>query len=84
MSLDCDFEEIYDRPRRDVVSYLVNIGEARQILTELANHDVFDTLSKHNEYWDSEYPIESDKLDSARLTLKYIESKLLEALEKME
>lgn len=84
MSLDCDYEDLYQRPRRDVVSYLVSIGEARQILKELSSDPVFDDLAKHNPYWDSEHEIEADKLDDTRMKLMYLLGKILEILEKME
>ncbi len=84
MSLDCDYDDLYQRPRRDVVSYLVSIGEARQMLKELVEHSIFDTLNKHNPLWHSENEYDAGKLEDARMTLKYFEDKLLEALEKME
>jgi hypothetical protein len=84
MSLDCDYEDIYERPKRDVISYILQVGESRQILTELSRHEIFDTLSKHNEYWDSEHVIEAEKLDDARCKLKYIFERLNEVLEKLE
>lgn len=84
MSLDCDYEEMYDRPKRDVVSYILQVGEARQMLKDLTNHDDLNDLRKHNEYWDSEYPKEADKLDDARCRLKFFQEKLFEVLEKLE
>lgn len=48
------------------ISRIEDIGRAREKLKTILDDDIFDTLSKHNPYWDSEYEVESDKLDDLR------------------
>lgn len=84
MSLDCEFEEIYQRPRRDLISYILKVGEAHQMLTDLIVDEKFANLSKHNPYWDSEHEAEADKLDEIRLRWQWINEKLCEISEKLD
>lgn len=55
---------------------IMNMGRAQEKISELLKHEVFDTLSKHNEYWDSQHEVEADKLDESRLRFSYIEGEL--------
>lgn len=61
-----------------VVKRLQDMGRAEEKLFQLLNHEVFDTLSKHNEYWQSQHQPEDDKLDEARRTLMHIQDKLFD------
>lgn len=76
--LDCTYK------KRDLISYLLNVGEARQMLRDLFNHDDFNDLGKHNTYWDSKHSPEDEKLDDARCTLKFIHSKISDIMEKLD
>lgn len=47
-------------------------GRAYEKIIRLCDEEIFETLSKHNEYWDSE------KLEEVRLKLNHIRDQLLE------
>lgn len=49
-----------------VVNRIKDMGRAQQRLKSVLDDEIFDTLSKHNEYWDSIDPDASDKLDDLR------------------
>lgn len=60
----------------NMVQSLISVGRALEKLDNLLEIDVFETLSKHNEYWSSEHEPEDEKLDQARRTLSMIQDKL--------
>lgn len=49
-----------------VVNKIQDMGRAQQRLKSILHDEIFETLSKHNEYWDSIDPDASDKLDDLR------------------
>jgi len=66
---------------QDMINHLHNIGKAQYMIKELLQRDIFDTLSKHNDWWDSDDPIASEKLDDVRCTLNGIQYELWEIQE---
>jgi hypothetical protein len=78
LNLRDKFEE-----KRDLIDYLLHIGEARHILSQLLHNDLFDNLSKHNPYW-SETVDAIEKLNSIRLSLYEIKESLFDINEKLE
>ncbi len=67
-----------------VARYLVNVGRATQKLREALDHDIFDDLSKHSTYWQSEDEKTDGKLHDIRMALSIIREALSEALYKIE
>jgi hypothetical protein len=61
-----------------VVRKLIALGEIKAIINHLLEMDVFEDVSKHNPYFDSEHEIEDEKLTSLRFKLSYIQDKLHE------
>lgn len=61
---------------REVIQRIECIGRAQEKLDNLFGDEIFDNLSKHNPYWDSEHEIESEKLYDIRCKLGYIHDKL--------
>ena len=53
-----------------------DIGRAREILSGIMDMDVFDDLSKHNQYWESEHEKESDKLFEIRMKISHLQDGL--------
>ena len=78
-----DYEELYEKPKRDLISLLLNFGEARRILTETVDDDSFECLSKNNIFWDSEDPEVEEKLHALRSRLVWLNQQMYDALEKM-
>lgn len=56
-----------------IIQRLEDIGRAKEKLIELMGYEIFDNLSKHNPYFDSEHSIESDKLYDLRMKLAHIQ-----------
>lgn len=59
-----------------VISRLEDIGRAKQMIKSILDDDIFDTLSKHNPYWDSEHEVESEKLYDCRMKFGLIQDNL--------
>lgn len=57
-----------------------NTGKAYAKLDGLIRHEMFDNLSKHNPYWDSEHEIESDKLHDIRMRLQTIQETISDVM----
>ena len=64
-----------------LIKHLHNIGKAQLLVKQLLDKEIFETLSKHNEWWDSEDAIASDKLEDVRCTLNGIQYELWEIQE---
>jgi hypothetical protein len=62
----------------ELIGYIEKIGIAREKLNEILDLDIWDDLSKHNPYWESQYEPECDKLDDARRRLAALHEQLLE------
>jgi len=61
-----------------ILKRLEDIGCAREKLQSIIDEDIFENLSKHNPYWDSEHEKESEKLYDIRIKLAYFKEKLWE------
>jgi hypothetical protein len=59
-----------------IIKRIEDIGKAITHLKEILDCDLFDDLSKHSNYWDSEHNNEADKLDDIRLKLSFLEENL--------
>jgi len=67
---------------KELIAHLHNIGKAQLLIKQLLDRDIFDTLSKHNEWWGSETDEEaSEKLEEARCQLNGIQYELWEIQE---
>lgn len=55
---------------------IMQIGRAEQQIIDLLDHDLFQDLSKHNPYFDSEHSLEADKLDECRMKLQLVHETL--------
>lgn len=64
-----------------VINRLEDIGRAQVKLNAILEHDIFENLSKHNLYWQSEHELESVKLCSIRMQLSSINDSLFELWE---
>lgn len=69
---------------KEHLQYLINVGKALHKLEELAKHDLFDDLSKHNTYWQSAHEDEYEKLDELRRRLMWISEKIWDAISLLE
>ena len=49
-----------------IISKIQDMGRVQERIKSILDDDIFDTLSKHNPYWDSEYELEADKLGDLR------------------
>ena len=58
------------QPELPLKRHLQNVGRAEEKLMRLLEDAIFDTLSKHNDYWDT------DKLDDVRMKLSCIKEQL--------
>lgn len=65
---------------KHIVNALVAIGRCQEILMRIEENDLFDNLSKHNTYWDSEHEIESEKLYDIRMRLCSLTEDLAELI----
>lgn len=66
---DCKLTE-KPEPLHDVskimVDRIISLGRAQRLLKEIMSEDIFNGLSKHNVYWQSEHEKEYEKLDDTR------------------
>lgn len=60
------------------VKALISIGRAEKLVDKLLDNPLFDDLSKHNRYWDSEHEKEADLLHDIRCQLMSINEGLSE------
>lgn len=59
-----------------IISRLEDMGRARSRLSDILDDEIFDTLSKYNEYYHSEHEAEDEKLDELRRKLVCIKDNL--------
>lgn len=59
-----------------IIKKIMYLGRAQQQIIDLLDHDLFQDLSKHNPYFDSEHSPEADKLDDCRRRLQVIHDTL--------
>ena len=64
----------------EVLDRIESIGRAKEKLLDLSQMEIFDNLSKHNEYWDSNYEEEDEKLHDIRCTLGLISDRVADIL----
>jgi len=46
-----------------IISRIKDLVRVQERIKAILDDEIFDTLSKHNAYWHSEFDLESDKLD---------------------
>lgn len=85
------FELDFNKPKephmsisKEHLQYLINVGKALHKLEEVAKHELFDGLSKHNTYWQSAHEDEYEKLDEIRRRLMRISEKIWDAISLLE
>ena len=61
---------------KECLNRIQNMGRAEERLRELLRDEVFEMLSKHNPYWDSEHEVEAERLDFARRKFSGIQNDL--------
>ena len=61
---------------KDVVNKLLKVGRAYQLIMLLLDDDIFDNLSKHDPFWDSEHDAEADKLHDLRFKFQHMSDQL--------
>ncbi len=67
-----------------MISQIKDMGRIQEKLNVLRSDEIFDNLSKHNQYFDSQYELEADKLDDLRRKLACIRESLDEILNILE
>jgi len=60
----------------ELIHKLQDIGRIEEKLLNLTEDQIFENLSKHDEYWSCEDPDTSDKLDELRMKFGYINDKI--------
>jgi hypothetical protein len=63
---------------RDIINKLMDVGKAQNKLEDLLENDIFENLSKHNPYWETDPDCE--KLDDCRRRLAVIKETLWEVV----
>lgn len=67
---------------KDLIKHLHNIGKAQLLVKQLLDKEIFETLSKHNDWWVPCNLEEGfEKLDDVRCTLNGIQYELWEIQE---
>lgn len=61
---------------KNKVKYLVSVGQGLEKLLSVVDDDIWNDLSKHSTYWDSEHEKEADKLDDIRRSLSFLNEQL--------
>ena len=59
-----------------IVNAIVRLGRAQEVLKAILQDHIPDTISKHDEKWQSEYEREDEMLYDARVTLNALHDKL--------
>lgn len=68
---------------RELIKFLLQVGESRSKIGEITDLEIFDNLSKHNPYYQSEHEIENEKLTFIRFQLQHIQEDLNEIWSKL-
>jgi len=63
-----------------LIDGIIRIGRAQQMLTHLLDDGIFENLSKHNNYWNSEDEVDGDKLFDVRMKLSCLKDNLWELM----
>lgn len=61
---------------REVLRTIMNIGVAKERLSDVIENIIPENLSKHDPYWDSEHEVENDKLYDCRMKFSHLQEKL--------
>jgi hypothetical protein len=61
-----------------ILARLEDTGRAQERLRQVLDNEVFENLSKHNPYWDSEHEKEAEKLNDIRLNIASVSEELYE------
>lgn len=65
-----------------LIKHLHNIGKAQLLMRQLLDKEIFETLSKHNDWWSCPADeIANEKLEDVRCTLSGIQYELWEIQE---
>jgi len=72
-----------ENPKADLslamIEQIQKSGRAIEILGAITNDEIFDTLSKHNPWWD-----DSEKLQDLRFKFQWIEDQIHKAITMMQ
>ncbi len=60
----------------EILNRIHNMGRIEERILSLLDEEIFENLSKHNPYWDSEHEPEGDKLHDTRMRLSCIKDNL--------
>lgn len=66
-----------ENPLQFLISRIEDIGRCREKLSIIINDDIFETLSKHNPFWESVYEKEGEKLEELRFKFRQLQDSLL-------
>ena len=62
---------------KDLINFIKKVGVSEEMIRLILNDDVFNSLSKHNDYWcDLENPISDEKFHDLRLKLCWFQNQL--------
>ena len=65
---------------KDVVNKLLKVGRAYQLIILLLDDDIFDSLSKHDPYWQDEDETVDDKLHQLRCKIQHMSDQLWDVI----
>ena len=65
---------------KDVVNKLLKVGRAYQLIILLLDDDIFDSLSKHDPYWQDEDEAVDDKLHQLRGKIQNMSDQLWDVI----
>lgn len=60
---------------------LEDLGAVKEVMKEILSNEIFDDLSKHSTYWQSEHVKEDEKLHDIRLRLSCHQERLYDLQE---
>lgn len=60
----------------DPLLYAIGCGSAKEKIRRLLDDNIFDSFSKHDPYWSSEFELEADKLNDIRYQFQKIYDEL--------
>lgn len=63
----------------EMINFIKNAGRAEEKLSSVLGNELFDNLSKHNPFWDSEDEETADKLDGIRMKLIFLNEEIFDA-----
>lgn len=60
------------------IDYFLNVGKAIAYIEEILDNELFENLSKHNEYWQDKD--DDERLNDTRCRLSYINERLWQVM----